>query len=387
MKQLSLIGLTVAGVVGLHLAAVAQPQTRELTIDGATIASFCRSALQDVDDLRISEVHGGMGVYPLARSQFLGFSIMVVPVRHLGGHGAVRSQLDEAYVAGLENPRRDVRRVVVGQGGVLSISVDRDGMEQERSLNFLQDDFLVSLTAMTAADGEGCGEGGFTSLVTLLSQELSFETDQAQLPVPAPADIPVDRILSGAQPVGMDHCLIGTWSLLDRPFDTALFRQAEHLLSSDQLAVELDEPAMTGTHLMTVESDGSIWTEWNTFTMRSRAVLRTETGDWVDMTQESILEGAGAGNVAVYRRNPQQLLWITMDMTDVNQQMISDYEAQVYGQRLSDRQTNYNGPAQSELGDGIVDYDCRGNQLSLRVVLDNPEPELPPMVWRYQRLR
>lgn len=156
------------------------------------------------------------------------------------------------------------------------------------------------------------------------------------------------------------------------------------MLSNDEVAVELSEPALSGTQLLTFESDGSVWMELNLMTVRLSGVVQGGNASTVEITQESRLDGAAAGMAPFYRRGSDSLLWIILDSNEVRQTIEMSYDGMVGGRRLRDRQTTYSGTPQTNLSDGVVSYTCHNDTLTL--TLTPALPGAPPLTWRYRRL-
>ncbi|GAB4161904.1 MAG: hypothetical protein Fur0046_40500 [Cyanobacteria bacterium J069] len=384
-KLLSAAAGLLLGVLLLPEASVlAQGRSRDFTLRAVTVASFCPGRLENPTDLVINEVNGGIGSY-LTADRLPGMTVQAFSLAQMGGEAAVRSRFRQMLREAEGDRYKSASQNTVGRGGVTLIQYDREGAETSRSVSFIQGDLFIAVTGITTTEVAACSPGGVISLAQHISEGLLF-ADAAPPAEPAtpPTQDPA-RLLAGAQRVSGDRCLVDVWSLEALPISDTLARQGALLLSSEEVGVELEAPQMTGTHLMTIEPDGSVWMEWSSFTIQVKGTVLGSDDDSATLTLEHTLNGAAAGTMSLYRRGGEALLWAVVDQSGVTQESVMSYEAQVQGRRLRDRQPTYSGPPQPSLSDGVASYRCEGDTLSITLKPLTEDGGEPPLTWRYTR--
>lgn len=382
--------LMLGGVLlGLGFAHPAQAQLRDVTIPSETLSSLCRTGRQPpMDDLVINETNGGMGAVFFSGLSEPGLMVQAFPVAQLGGEAAAQAFLDQ-MAAEADGRRKVAIPSSLGDGGVMMVQYDRDGAEQARTLSFRQGDLLINITGITSAEVGVCGESAVSGLANLISRGLYFEGDLAAEVETPESDL---SLLTGAQRVSADRCVMGSWALASMTMPPGLLAEASRQLSAtDEARAELAEPAIRGSQYLTFEPDGSLWVENSAFTVTTGGTVYGADADWLDITIATVTNGSGAGSVAYYQRGGDKLVWTTFDPSDMTQDVIVTQEGYLRGEGVSRRSVTPTDAVRPALTDGVVRYTC--NRETLVFQLDPPADapaearRLPPATWRYERLR
>jgi hypothetical protein len=225
------------------------------------------------------------------------------------------------------NPRQNASASPMGDSGVLVSHTDRDGAEVGRSLTFLQGNLLIAVSGITPTEAVACGSGAVNALANILSRGLRFSDGEPAAADPPGAD--ASAVLAGAQPVGPDRCVVGTWSLSRIEGMEYLLQQVAQGLATEEARVELAPPALSGTQFLTVEADSSLWVENNLSTTRLMSTVYGVGGDWLDTTVETIHDGSAAGMVSFYRRGGETLIWALLDLDDITKDVVVTQEGYI----------------------------------------------------------